>query len=127
MAKSSAGAVKSWLDGVKNVLDGADLQLSAGINIPNAAAYLPKMAQGVVVPPRAGEYQALKNSAEGNSFLEGLSSLVRQLKSTGGQGTDSGDGNINLNLYLGEDIVYQTVVSKNQQVVRNTGTNPLME
>jgi hypothetical protein len=127
MAKSSAGAVKSWLDGVNNVLDGADLQLSTGINIPNAAAYLPKMAQGVIVPPRAGEYQALKNSAEGNSFLEGLSALIRQLKSSGGQGTDSGDGNINLNLYLGEDIVYQTVVSKNQQVVRNTGTNPLME
>lgn len=127
MAKSSAGAVKSWLDGVKSVLDGADLQLSTGINIPNAAAYLPKMAQGVVVPPRAGEYQTLKNSAEGNSFLEGLSALIRQLKSSGGQGTDSGDGNINLNLYLGEDIVYQTVVSKNQQVVRNTGTNPLME
>jgi len=127
MAKSSAGAVKSWLDGVKNVLDGADLQLSTGINIPNAAAYLPKMAQGFIVPPRAGEYQALKNSAEGNSFLEGLSALIQQLKSSGGRGTDSGDGNINLNLYLGEDIVYQTVVSKNQQVVRNTGTNPLME
>lgn len=125
MAKSSAGAVKSWLDGVKNVLDGADLQLSTGINIPNAASYLPKMAQGVIVPPRAGEHQTLKNSAEGNSFLEGLSELIKQLKPAGGQGSSSDEGNINLTLNIGDDI-YKTIVRKNQQVIGSTGVNPLM-
>lgn len=126
MAKSSAGAVKSWLDGVKNVLDGANLQLSTGINIPNAAAYLPKMAQGVVVPPRAGEYQALKNSAEGNSFLEELASLIQQLKASNGQGSASGDSDINLNLFLDGAQIHHEVVKINKAVTDTVGINPLM-
>lgn len=125
MAKTSENNVRSWIEGITKVLDGADLQLSTGINIPNAASYLPRMSQGIVVPPRAGEYQTTKNSAEGNSFLEGLSNLIQQLKSNGQHGT-SDDGNINLTLNFGDDMVYQTVVRKNQQVIGSTGMNPLM-
>lgn len=126
MAKTSVNTVKSWLDGVVNILDGADLGLSAGINIPNAAAYLPRVAKGTVVPPRAGEYQTMKNSPEGNSFMEGLADLLQQLKSTGIPNGSTGNGSINLNVFLSGNQIHHEVVKVNKEVIDAMGTNPLM-
>lgn len=36
-------------------LDGVQIQLPVGIDIPKAVSHLPKMASGSIVPPRAGD------------------------------------------------------------------------
>ena len=62
MARSSRSIVQDWLDGVMDVFDGVQIRLPIGIDIPNAAAYLPKMARGSIVPPRAGDMAASMRS-----------------------------------------------------------------
>lgn len=59
MTKSSVSAAEKWLNGVTGVFDGVSLGLPVGINIPNAASYIPRLATGTVVPPRAGEFAAI--------------------------------------------------------------------
>ena len=78
MARSSRSIVQDWLDGVMDVFDGVQIQLPVGIDIPNAASYLPKMASGSIVPPRAGDMAA---SMRGRSYEEEevLSSLIAKL------------------------------------------------
>lgn len=78
MARSSRSIVQDWLDGVMDVFDGVQIQLPVGIDIPNAASYLPKMASGSIVPSRAGDMSA---SMRGRSYEEEevLSSLIAKL------------------------------------------------
>lgn len=78
MARSSRSIVQDWLDGVMDVFDGVQIQLPVGIDIPNAVSYLPKMASGSIVPPRAGDMSA---SMRGRSYEEEevLSSLIAKL------------------------------------------------
>ena len=80
MAASSRSAVQKWLDGVMDVFDGVEVHLPIGINIPNAASYLPRMASGTVVPPRAGEMSAssMRNTA-GYGQEEMLGYLVAKM------------------------------------------------
>lgn len=75
MARSSRSIVQDWLDGVMDVFDGVQIKLPVGIDIPNAAAYLPKMARGSIVPPRAGDMAA---SMRSRSYAEEelLSNLI---------------------------------------------------
>ncbi len=78
MARSSRSIVQDWLDDVMDVFDGVQIQLPVGIDIPNAVSYLPKMASGSIVPPRAGDMSA---SMRGRSYEEEevLSSLIAKL------------------------------------------------
>lgn len=78
MARSSRSIVQDWLDGVMDVFDGVQIKLPVGIDIPNAAAYLPKMARGSIVPPRAGDMAA---SMRSRSYAEEelLSNLIARL------------------------------------------------
>lgn len=78
MARSSRSIVQDWLDGVMGVFDGVQIRLPIGIDIPNAAAYLPKMARGSIVPPRAGDMAA---SMRSRSYAEEelLSNLIARL------------------------------------------------
>lgn len=54
MAKTSRSTVRNWLDGVLDVFDGVEVNLPVGLDIPNAASYLPCISTGAIVPPRAG-------------------------------------------------------------------------
>lgn len=81
MAGTSVAAAKNWLDKVMDVFDGAGAQLPIGLNIPNAAAYLPSMALGYVAPPRAGEMAAIQVGAGQVEQLAGLSYKVDTLLS----------------------------------------------
>ena len=78
MARSSRSIVQDWLDGVMEGFDGVQIRLPIGIDIPNAAAYLPKMARGSIVPPRAGDMAA---SMRSRSYAEEelLSNLIARL------------------------------------------------
>lgn len=78
MARSSRSIVQDWLDGVMDVFDGVQIRPPIGIDIPNAAAYLPKMARGSIVPPRAGDMAA---SMRSRSYAEEelLSNLIARL------------------------------------------------
>ena len=79
MARSSRSIVQDWLDGVMDVFDGAEIRLPVGIDIPNAAAYLPKMASGSIVPPRAGDMAVSMRSRSSYAEEEALSSLTARL------------------------------------------------
>lgn len=79
MAASSRSTVQKWLDGVMDVFDGVEIQLPIGINIPNAASYLPRMARGTVVPPRAGEMSASMRNTAGYGQEETLGYLVAKM------------------------------------------------
>lgn len=78
MARSSRSIVQDWLDGVMDVFDGVQIRLPIGIDIPNAAAYLPKMARGSIVPPRAG-YMAASMRSRSYAEEELLSNLIARL------------------------------------------------
>nr|DAP74265.1 MAG TPA: minor tail protein [Caudoviricetes sp.] len=79
MAASSRSTVQKWLDGVMDVFDGVEMQLPIGINIPNAASYLPRMASGTVVPPRAGEMSTSMRNTAGYGQEETLSALIAEM------------------------------------------------
>lgn len=79
MAASSRSTVQKWLDGVMDVFDGVEIQLPIGINIPNAVSYLPRMASGTVVPPRAGEMSTSMRSTAGYGQEETLGYLVAKM------------------------------------------------
>lgn len=79
MAASSRSTVQKWLDGVLDVFDGVEVQLPIGINIPDAASYLPRMARGTVVPPRAGEMSTDMRNTAGYGQEETLGYLVARM------------------------------------------------
>lgn len=79
MAASSRNTVQKWLDGVLDVVDGVEVKLPIGINIPNAASYLPRMASGTVVPPRAGEMSTNMRNTAGYGQEETLGYLVAKM------------------------------------------------
>ena len=79
MAASSRSTVQKWLDGVMDVFDGVEVKLPIGINIPNAASYLPRMASGTVVPPRAGEMSTSMRNTAGYGQEETLGYLVAKM------------------------------------------------
>lgn len=79
MAASSRSTVQKWLDGVLDVFNGVEVQLPIGINIPNAASYLPRMARGTVVPPRAGEMSTGMRNTAGYGQDETLGYLVARM------------------------------------------------
>lgn len=79
MAASSRSTVQKWLDGVLDVFGGVEVQLPIGINIPNAASYLPRMARGTVVPPRAGEMSTGMRNTAGYGQEETLGYLVARM------------------------------------------------
>lgn len=79
MAASSRNTVQKWLDGVLDVFDGVEVKLPIGINIPNAASYLPRMASGTVVPPRAGEMSTSMRNTSGYGQEETLGYLVAKM------------------------------------------------
>lgn len=126
MTDKSKSAAETWLDKVMGVFDGTSIQVPVGVSVPNASAYLPKAALGTIVPPRAGAFSAAygtKYSQQDQS--EGLLTEIRRmLKDITGSKTEGGD--IYLNVILDENIVYQTVVKKNQMAKKRTGKNPLL-
>lgn len=79
MAASSRNTVQKWLDGVLDVFDGVEVKLPIGINIPNAASYLPRMASGTVVPPRSGEMSTSMRNTSGYGQEETLGYLVAKM------------------------------------------------
>lgn len=79
MAASSRNTVQKWLDGVLDVFEGVEVQLPIGINIPNAVSYLPRMASGTVVPPRAGEMSTSMRNTAGYGQEETLGYLVAKM------------------------------------------------
>lgn len=79
MAASSRSTVQKWLDGVMDVFDGVGIQLPIGINIPNAVSYLPRMASGTVVPPKAGIMSTSMRGMAGYGQEETLGYLVAKM------------------------------------------------
>ncbi len=79
MASSSRSTVQKWLDGVLDVFDGVNVQLPIGINIPNAASYLPRMASGTIVPPRAGEMSTGMRNMAGYVQEETMGYLIGKM------------------------------------------------
>lgn len=100
MAASSRNTVQKWLDGVMDVFDGVEVQLPIGINIPNAAAYLPRMASGGVVPPRAGEMSAGARNMAGYGQEETLGYLVARMDDVISRLRTEGNGPIQIVLNL---------------------------
>lgn len=79
-AASSQSVAQKWLDGIIHVFDGVDITIPVGLNIPNAAAYIPRMATGSIVPPRTGEasLEAVKRYGIGEQE-EILSLLIQKI------------------------------------------------
>ena len=91
MARTSRNTVQSWLDGVMGVFDGVEVTLPVGISLPNAASYLPRMASGSIVPPRAGEMSADMRNSSVSSQEEVLSSLISKIEELMGQMQEDGE------------------------------------
>ena len=89
LASTSRNAAQRWLDSVLDIFDGVDVSVPVGLDIPNAASYMPRIATGTVVPPKAGEASA---STRGNGqaqeetllyLLQKIDELITQFKSDG--------------------------------------------
>lgn len=100
MAKTSRSTVQSWLNGVLDVFDGVEVNLPVGVDLPNAASYLPRIATGSIVPPRAGAASASARSAPGIDQEEAFGQLLRKMDDfmSGLQETDGKPMQIVLNL-----------------------------
>lgn len=93
MAESSKSTAEKWLNGVTDAFDGVEIGLPVGLKLPNASAYLPRMASGTVVPPRAGEYENSRRSGGGNdksseailAKLQNLIDAIKPTRSSGGE------------------------------------------
>lgn len=127
MAASSRNAAEKWLDNVTGVFDGVTLSLPVGLSIPNAASYLPRMASGTVVPPRAGIYEPVRRKDGDPDGHEGrlmskLQELIDRLDPQGG----GSDNDINLTVNLDGKVIYNEVVKRTWAERDRTGKNPLL-
>ena len=66
----SVSTARKWLDGVMSVFDGVDISVPVGLD---TSRYMPKIATGSVVPPRAGEASV---SMRGSSAQDDMLSLL---------------------------------------------------
>lgn len=93
LAASSQSAAQKWLDGILHVFDGVDITVPVGIDIPNAASYLPRIATGSIVPPRAGEaslaavksYGFVEQEESLAILLQKIDELIAQIREEGGR------------------------------------------
>ena len=85
MIDTSLDAAGKWLSSVTDAFDGMDIRVPVGLDLPNAASYLPRTAFGSVVPPRAGEYSGSNAQAESGSSLMATmkQALVEALSESG--------------------------------------------
>lgn len=79
LASSSVSTAQRWLDSVMDVFDGVGIQIPVGLNIPNAVSYLPRMASGAVVPPRAGETSTSSRNMSGYGQEEAFNYLTAKI------------------------------------------------
>lgn len=123
MLGSSVGAAKKWLDKVVTVFDGAGIGIPIGLNMPDAASCLPRMASGSIVPPRAGEAA----SARGGKSQDGDGGLLAAFEEMLDGFKGAGGGNITIPVYLDSVKIYQTMIKNNQQAEQAAGSNLLTE
>lgn len=91
MARSSENAVQTWLERILDVFDGAEVNLPLGISVPNAASYLPKIASGSIVPPKAGMMSSGMRNSAGYNQEEEFSSLVSRIEELIGRMQENGE------------------------------------
>lgn len=90
LASSSRSAAQKWLDSVLEVFNGAGITVPVGLDMPSAAFYLPNVASGAVVPPRAGEASiSMRNNAGGQEemftyLLQKIDELMAQMRESEG-------------------------------------------
>lgn len=85
MIDTSLDAAEKWLSSVTDVFDDMNIRVPVGLDLPNAASYLPRTAFGSVVPPRAGEYSISNAQTETSSSLPLMikQALVEALNDSG--------------------------------------------
>jgi hypothetical protein len=91
---------------------------SYGFNIST----IPKLAQGTVVPPNREFVAVLGDNKREPEIVSPLSTMKQSVKEAL---AEMGSGTIHLNVYLDGDIVYQTVIDRNNANIRRTGKNAL--
>lgn len=79
LMSSSVSVARKWLDGVIDVFECVEIQMPIGLDIPNAASYLPKIASGTIAPPRAGEASAVSSVMAQNVEMSRLLANVEAL------------------------------------------------
>lgn len=97
--------------------------------IPQSAdsIYLPHLASGTVVPPRAGEFAAiLGDNRRETEVVSPLSTMKQAMLEAMAQAGGMGGGDINLTVNLDGKTVYQNIIKRNRQEKNRTGLNPLM-
>lgn len=90
------------------------------INVPQ----IPKLATGTVVPANYGEFLAvLGDNKRETEVVSPLSTIKQALAEVIAAKGDGGD--VNIVIELDGDVVYKTVVKKNNQNTKRTGVNAL--
>lgn len=96
--------------------------------IPRSSeVYLPRLASGTVVPPRAGEFAAiLGDNKRETEVVSPISTMKQALKEAMLELGGTGGGDINLTVNLDGKVVYSNVVKRNRMEKNRTGSNPLL-
>lgn len=96
--------------------------------IPRSSeVYLPRLASGTVVPPRAGEFAAiLGDNKRETEVVSPISTMKQALKEALGDFGGIGGGDIHLTVNLEGKAIYDTVVKRNRMEKNRTGSNPLL-
>ena len=125
------GAI-DFINGFIEKLNGLSIELPGGekfgVNIPELEhVYLPRLASGTVVPPRAGEFAAiLGDNRRETEVVSPLSTMKQALKDALMEVGKDGGGDIAITLNLDGNVVYETVVKRNRMNIKRTGKNALM-
>lgn len=96
--------------------------------IPRSSeVYLPRLASGTVVPPRAGEFAAiLGDNKRETEVVSPISTMKQALKEALSDFGGIGGGDIHLTVNLEGKAIYDTVVKRNRMEKNRTGSNPLL-
>lgn len=140
MGDAIGGAVKSGINGVINLIEStinkAINLINGGINLINlipgvsvgkvSNIYLPRLAQGAVIPGGREFLAVLGDQPKGQTNIETpLKTMIEAFNIALNQRAESSGDDQNIVVYLDSDVIFKTVIKKNRNYTIATGVNPL--
>lgn len=127
MTGKSVSTAEKWMGSVTGALSRAGVEIPLTFGMPNAAAYIPRVASGTVAPPKAGVYAAsYRNQTREQDEITPASMKRALLEALAEISEKQGGEDINLTLEMDGDVIYEKVVQRNKSRTKISGRNPLL-
>lgn len=139
MGDAIGGAVKSGINGVISLIEStinkAINLINGGINLINllpgvsvgkvSNVYLPRLAQGAVIPPNREFLAVLGDQKSGTNIETPLKTMIEAFNVALDRRDNIGGGDQTIVVTLDGEVLFRNVVKKNKNYTIATGVNPL--